>query len=75
MNCPFCGDELEPGYIYGRKDCGLLWLPAGKKAPLLVSEEAVMHQNGMILGERPGFENTKLEYHLCRKCRKAVSVF
>ncbi|WP_397355352.1 PF20097 family protein [Oscillibacter sp.] len=35
MQCPFCRSEMEKGFIYGRKGCGLVWLPLEEKLPLI----------------------------------------
>ncbi len=75
MQCPFCEAEMEQGFIYGRRDCGLLWLPLDEKLPLTITEKAIKTCNGLLLGEKPFWENTKLEFHVCRKCNAGVSKF
>ena len=75
MQCPFCGAEMEKGFIYGRRDIGLLWLPQGEKLPPMLTENAVDKRHGLLLGKRPFPELTKLDYHVCRKCSTGVSRF
>ena len=75
MQCPFCGSEMEKGFIYGRKDCGLLWLPSGEKLPLIITENNVKTHNGLLLGEKPFPENARLEFYICRECNTGVSRF
>lgn len=75
MQCPFCGTEMEQGFIYGRRDCGLLWLPLGEKMPYMITKNAIKARNGLLLGERPFPENTKLEFFICRKCNAGLSKF
>ena len=75
MQCPFCGNEMEQGFIYGRKDCGLMWLPKDEKLPLTITENAVKTRNGLILGKRQFPENTRLEFYVCRKCNMGVSKY
>ena len=79
MKCPYCGEEMEKGTIYGRKDAGLPWYPENEKAPAWISESAVAKRNGLLLGKDGIFpqstlslKNAKLETHICRKCRKGI---
>ncbi len=51
MQCPFCGAEMEKGFIYGRRDIGLLWLPQGEKLPPMLTENAVDKRHGLLLGK------------------------
>ncbi|WP_418884300.1 PF20097 family protein [Anaerotignum propionicum] len=75
MKCPFCGEEMEQGLIYGRIDSGLLWLPSKEKMPLTLTEASVKKRNGLLLGKKPFPENTKLDFCVCRKCSVGVSKF
>lgn len=75
MQCPFCGAEMEQGLIYGRRDCGLIWLPLGVKMPYMLTENAIKTRNGLLLGKKPFPEETKLDFYVCRKCNAGVSKF
>lgn len=75
MQCPFCGDEMEQGFIYGRRDSGLMWLPAGEKMSFFITEHSIKARNGLLLGQKPFPEFTKLEFYVCRKCNAGVSKF
>ena len=79
MNCPICGEEMERGFLYGRKDAGLPWYPGNEKPPIYFTENMVAKRNGLILGKEGIFlentlsvKNAKLETFICRKCRKGV---
>ena len=80
MNCPNCGEQMDKGYIIGRKDSGLPWYPENEKATLAFSESSMAKRNGLILGKDGhqfpmstlSLENARLETFICRKCRKGV---
>lgn len=75
MQCPFCGTEMEKGFIYGLRNCGLLWLPFGEKLPPILTENAIKKRNGLLLGIKPFSENTQLEFYVCKNCNTGVSRF
>ena len=79
MKCPNCGDEMEKGYIIGRKDNGMPWYPENEKPMHLITESGVAKRNGLLLGKDGIFpmsslslKNARLETHICRKCRNGV---
>ncbi|WP_312047941.1 PF20097 family protein [Anaerotignum sp.] len=75
MKCPNCGEEMEEGFIYGRRDSGLLWLPSKENLSLTLTESGIKKRNGLRLGKRPFPEMTKLDFCVCRKCGVGVSKF
>lgn len=75
MKCPFCGEEMEKGSIYGRRDSGLLWLPCKEKPPQILTEASVKKRNGLFIGKKPFPEITRLDFFVCRNCSAGVSKF
>ena len=64
MNCPKCGKEMEPGFLY----CGrapLIWTKNGKKKTLLTTAQDVLVYEGGLGEPWPGAR-------ICRDCRTVV---
>ena len=79
MQCPYCGEEMEKGAIYGRRDVGLPWYPENERLPAVISENIVAKRNGLLLGKGGVFPTStlsvkaaELETYICRKCRKGI---
>jgi len=82
MKCPNCKEEMEKGYIIGRKDTGIPWYPENEKATVIISEKSIAERNGLLLGKDGQFptstlslKNAMLEAYVCKKCRKGVFSF
>ena len=66
MNCPQCGKEMEPGWVYSRGR--LLWSPKQGKASLLLGREDVS-----LMQETPeGFSPDHPVGFICKDCRKVM---
>lgn len=59
MNCPNCGKEMQPGWIYGRAP--LLWSPKQGKVALFLGKDDV----NLV---KDGFPAA----FICKDCRKVI---
>lgn len=76
MDCPYCGQKMLPGLLYGRRDYGFLWLPKDAKPPLLaISERGLKKRRGRTFGEQPGVQCAQLSLYICDLCKKGVVDF
>ena len=75
MKCPFCGDEMEHGFIYGTQTVGFPWYPDGKKPLKYLPDINLKKKGGMVFGktEVELFEFDTLSLYVCRKCMKGVA--
>ena len=75
MNCPFCGQRMEHGYLQGRRDMGIAWMPDNdRKTPLLYTESYVEKHGGLLLGKCVGLrDGYRISFYLCRTCQKGVA--
>ena len=64
MNCPFCGREMEVGFLQGGRF--LLWAVRRHKISLLPREEDV------LLAENHWNFVTVKDAYLCRNCKKVL---
>lgn len=77
MKCPACGAEMEPGSVVTQHSIGLFFLPPGAAPGALVqTRKHIEKQGGVVLDgpynwNLPG-NDTALDAHICRKCRKIV---
>lgn len=66
MDCPFCGKEMESGWVYSRGP--LLWSPKQGKASLFRGREDIS-----LMKEGPeGFSPGHPAAYICKDCRKVV---
>ena len=82
MNCPKCGKELEPGYIYEvRKDCGPFWLPEGAKlrTHIITNKNTFKKEGGFFLEKDPLAvklrEGHRIPACICRDCQTGIFEF
>lgn len=70
MNCPYCGKELIPGFIYGGSygvDHSLRWLPENKKPTL-----AAMELESETLSKNSFLSQPSVKAYKCAYCRKMI---
>ena len=78
MNCPYCGQPMEQGRLYGvSPTMDFTWIPEGTRPPLLfgnssrVEEKGGMHLNA----QRNWLKKSYLEVFICRACGKGIFSF
>lgn len=74
MKCPFCGNDMEHGYIYGVQRIGFPWYPDGTK-PLPYIPDFRAKKKGVICFGKKDFEPCKfdtLSMYVCRSCKKGI---
>lgn len=71
MNCPICGNEMKLGNIGARAGGGLFWLPEGKKAKFIVSNNIIQKHNGIVLVDCNEIHISR-EAYVCLECRKII---
>ncbi len=57
MNCPFCNEEMEHGFLYSDPG-GFPWYPEGEK-PMKYIPEFRRKKKGLSM-------------YICRKCKKGI---
>ncbi len=75
MNCPYCGQPMEVGWIMGadRILC-VPWIPQDAKQKIF-SRRNVIKCGGLIMRDNPFPAFPKKETFICRQCRKGVFSF
>ena len=66
MKCPFCGEEMEHGFLYSSQSIGFPWYPDGEKPMKYIPEfERFYFQisQGDGLGSVPGISVSCAESH------------
>ena len=66
MNCPYCGAEMESGYIQCRD--GVFWTPKLQFAAAL----AGMAKGATSLENGAADNNRATHAHKCKSCRKII---
>ena len=66
MKCPYCGQEMINGYIYGDRS-KLKWLPAEKNLIL-----GIWAKDSIELGEGEGFRRSRVNASMCHWCGKLI---
>lgn len=67
MKCPYCGEEMEKGFIQSPQE--ISWLK-GEKRPLL--GRAAFHDGSVILSELSMLKGSAVTAYLCRACKKVL---
>ena len=63
MNCPYCDDEMEQGYLQGMRR--VAWVKNRHKFSLLPREGEVLLENNAI-------KDFLLAAWICKKCKKIM---
>jgi len=73
MNCPFCKEEMEHGFLYSDPG-GFPWYPEGEKPIKYIPEFRRKKKGGMYFGsEKIEYcEYDTLSMYICRKCKKGI---
>lgn len=74
MNCPYCGQAMEPGQLRSRG--GVFFLPDGESLPKLYSEKEMDRHKAISFP--PYLFQAKSEFpaaYVCRKCGKIIMDF
>ena len=67
MKCPYCGNEMEQGFIQSPQE--ISW-KKGDKRPLL--GRALFHEGSVILSELSFMKGSAVTAFLCRDCKKVI---
>ena len=76
MKCPFCGKEMEKGFIpTAAYSC--VWLPESAfPFQLLLDTDKVKSLNGIVVkGFQLSMRKRKIDAEICRECKKGVFSF
>lgn len=75
MKCPFCGEEMEHGYLYASQLDGFPWYPEGKKPPWNIPDFRAKKKGAISFGRGKivPFEFDTLSLWVCKKCMKGVA--
>ena len=63
MKCPYCGNEMERGYLYGRPRT--IWTPKKTRFTTLLGEKDIL-----LIGRRLFEDKTPAD--ICRTCHKVI---
>lgn len=69
--CPYCGSEMELGYIQTERTDKIFWLPEGKKVSFF-NQSILRKMNGFLLGDHGMFGKSEQPAWCCRSCKKLV---
>ena len=67
MKCPYCGNEMEQGFIQSPQE--ISW-KKGDKRPFL--GRAQFHEGSVILSELSFMKGSAVTAFLCRDCKKVI---
>lgn len=81
--CPYCGEDMERGFVMAHFRSNIYWLPeTAENIPFLMDEEGIEKQrHGFILSDGAHILKrehpwktlvTAKEMYVCRKCGKGV---
>ena len=77
MKCPYCGEEMKLGRIYGEGEHALFWLPEDTAyTQWLLTQKRIEQCGGIMLDTvtRVGFfAMDKPESHWCDPCRVFIT--
>lgn len=66
MNCPFCEEKMQPGFINARMD--IVWTPT-KKAH---DEDPTLDPHAVLLPEESRFDEENKPSYYCKSCDRVV---
>ena len=69
MKCPFCGKEMESGFVASRSGAMLVWRIKRKR--IRISHYPSRKKGEFALGYNP-FKESAAQGTLCRSCNKIV---
>ena len=67
MLCPYCRQEMEPGWIESPYE--LAWLPGRDRSQPI---HAALHENAVVLSPASLFKGSAVAACLCRSCHKIL---
>ena len=74
MKCPYCGKDMEDGYIYNfDRTIGVIWYPKGKLPGHFITAKSIKKKGGMALSSyslRRG--GSKLSSSICKSCNIGI---
>lgn len=77
MKCPFCGKEMEHGFLYANQGEGFPWYPDGEEPLRNIPDFRYKKKGAMYFGkswkEIEPFEFDKMSFWLCKACMKGVA--
>ena len=65
MNCPYCQEEMQEGYIPDG-NAPVHWIPAGKRQAVF---RFAVAKDAVVLRCTSGLTGYRAEAHFCPKCR------
>jgi hypothetical protein len=66
MNCPYCGKEMELGYIQSRD--GVTW----SDKEYMIKSLATLHNGSISLANGVGDKSTAVYAYRCGDCKKVI---
>jgi hypothetical protein len=69
MKCPYCGKEMENGYIPASK-FALMWIPEGERVPTTIFNKT---KTGVNLTKVPFWTMQKAESFYCDSCKVVIT--
>jgi hypothetical protein len=66
MNCPYCGKEMELGYIQSRD--GVTW----SDKEYMIKSLATLHTGSISLANGVGDKSTAVYAYKCGDCKKVI---
>lgn len=75
LNCPFCGAEMEHGFLYASQANGFPWLPDGAEPTRYIPDFRFKKKGGMLFGnpQFEAFEFDKLSFWVCKSCMRGIA--
>lgn len=65
MKCPYCGREMDDGYIYSGKT-DIVWSPKDEKPNMLINHP---RESQILLGKMNFIKGIKIKVKRCSNCK------
>ncbi|MGI6224763.1 MAG: PF20097 family protein [Peptococcales bacterium] len=74
MNCPYCNEEMEKGFLHASSSAGMYWLKEGDSI-ILNTAKSIKKNNGILLCKPSMFGPAKSMAYICKQCQKIIIDF
>lgn len=73
MNCPYCGNTMELGYLYNPR-CAIVWNPEGYEPTIAyrLFDKYSKKKNQHKLGESDFWEGGTAQAYFCPVCKVVI---
>ncbi len=75
MRCPYCGQEMEEGYVGTREGYGLFFVGRPEELPSVFDTRKQIEAAGTVILDGPRHTRLRDSHcpaHLCRSCGKIL---